>query len=552
MIGAPTVAVLRRRYHGAPDSLRASLRLLAEDGALPRVSRREYRRALGALEPPAAVRVGVVPFVVVVPGTSEGCVYRAVATDGWRADLSAVPADLGRRVRAWLEASFPAVPFVGVHLHVSGPPPGDGWDGRSCELALAAAALSWAVGAEVQHDRVASGALGEAGQLVEVGHLPSKVAVIAHDLPGSQLATPQGSAVEPVFDQLLPGWQQAIARVALRGASRRAAEAQEALEARLFPRALELADRLLAEAPEDPSVRGRASWVRGAALLHLGRAEEGLVALEAARAALPGWEDHAEDPAEDLVSEELEAFTLVALVDTGHVAQALALGQHTLGRLTQVESRSRRWRSVALQVAGSTHRAALACGDLALATDLLLSWNLGAALLLDQRARALGDLAEVHRRGGRLPEARRFVEEARGALVEAHDPGGATARYLSLFDARLDADLRRPTPPARPAGPLWPELGFRLLATRAGLEDLSALHGLPEVRASLPLQWVVASEAAWHALHDGPGRAVLAAVRADLATWEVDEPDLQALLRRLAEEPTREDLQELRRRAPYG
>lgn len=554
MIGVPTVSALRRRHLGAPDSLRATLRRLADDAALPRVTRREYARALATMEPPEPERPGVVPFVVVVPGTTEGVVYRAVAADGWRADLSPVPPDLAGRVRRFVEAALPELTFAGLHLHVTGPAPGDGWDGRSCELALAAAAVSWATQRPAAHGAVATGALGEGQRVVAVGHLPSKAAVVARDLPEGLLVAPTvaEAAFFDLLDAIVPGWHVAAAAIRASSAGRRAREAQEALEARRHAAALELATRAEVDAGDDAATRARAAWVRGSALLHLGRADEGLEALDAARVRLPAWEEHAEDPAEDLTAEELEAHTLVALLDTGRVRAAWLRGQAALERLRRTETRTRRWRWVALQVAGSTHRAALALGDLAGATDLLQAWNLGRALLVDQRARALGDLAEVHRRGGRLPEARRFVAEARGALVEAHDPGHATARYLALFDARIDADLRRPTPPARPAGPVWPELGFRLLATRAGVEDLGTLHGLAEVRASFALQWVVAAEVVWHALHDGPGAAVLEASRRDLARWTVDDTDLAELVRRLADDPAREDLQELRRRSPYG
>lgn len=82
--------------------------------------------------------------------------------------------------------------------------------------------------------------------------------------------------------------------------------------------------------------------------------------------------------------------------------------------------------------------------------------------------------------------------------------------------------------------------------------SLRDLHQLPPVRASRVLQGVVAAETAWHALHELPDADVLDLVRQDIATWEVDDPGLAALHARIVEAPQREDLVELRRRAPYG
>ncbi len=546
----PTVAELRRVLHGAPDTLRSRLRELADLPSLPRISRREYARALAAVEPPGLPQAGVVPFVVVAPGSGTGRVYRAIATDGSRPDLTPVPRALDEAVTTWLSATFPEVGFAGLHLHVSGPPPGAVWDGRSCELALAVAGLSWALRLPLAPDVALSGCLGVPGSIEPANHAADKQDVLHRDLPSARLVEAD-LALQALLSAVLPGWEEARSQHADAQPERWAREASDALTRRALDQALQLADRALSAAA-DPATHARAAWVRGSTLLHLGRTPEGLATLESARTLLPSWESHADDPAEDLVQEELEAYVIVALLDAGRPRAAYELGTTTLTRLDRSSTRGRRWRSVALQVAGSTHRAAIALGALGDALRLLQTWNLGVARLHDQLARALGDLAEVHRRAGRLPDARQALTEARASLPDAQDHGGATARFLTLFEARIDADQLRPFAPPRSGGPIWPELGFRLLATRSGDESLTELYALPAVRQSPVLQSVVASEAAWHVLHDLPSGAVFEAVRHDLAQASCDDNSLTALWQRLVESPQRDDLVELRRRAPYG
>lgn len=545
---------LHRRYAGAPESLARALRTALVDPELPRVTRKELARTLDDRPPAPSPTVGVVAFPVVAPGTDWGCVYRAFATDSPRHDLTPVPAELGDAVRTWLDTTLPRVGFAGLHLSLSGPPPGDAWSGRSCEAALAAAALSWALGV-APADVVVTGALGAPGAVTAVDHVDDKAALVRADRPSATLVHAGDADADTLWDAVLPGWRAARDHVARRSLLARARAAREALEAHDHARAADLAARVLAEDPDDDAVRARALWSRGAVHLHHGRADAGLADLDAAIACLPAWTDHADDPAEDLVAEELVAWSLVARIDTGRVREAWTLGTATLAALDGVARRGRRWRWVALQVAGSTHRAALALGDVVGAHVLLRDWALGRAVLADQRARSLGDHGEVRRRGGDVHGASIALHEARAALPDAGPGRAVTARFLDLLAARIDADATRPTPPARPDDPVWPGLAFALLACRraaAARSELAALHALPAVRGSLPLQWVVGAEVAWHVLHGGAGKGLVDGLRRDVAGWQVDDPELAALLARLADRPEAVDLQAFRTRSPYG
>ncbi|MCB9664548.1 MAG: hypothetical protein H6732_10555 [Alphaproteobacteria bacterium] len=544
---ASTLATLRRRHDGAPESLVAALRRAATEAPL-RATRRELLAAADAVLP-GPHGVGVVLFPAVSADGHTGCLYRVIASDGPRGDLASVPSDLVARVLAVLGARLPDLPLHGLRLHLSGPLPGEAWSGSSCELAVLLAAVSWALRIPPPPATAVTGRLGTEGTVRAVGHLREKAERVAADLPGGRLIAPGDAALEVALDAALPGWRSALERRAALGWSARVREAQGALFTGSHDRARALADEVLDRAPGDAATRARAAWIAGAARLHLGEGAAGLALLQQARAALPAWEAHVSDPPEDLAVEELEAWVLVALVDAGQAATALARGQTTLGALDRVARRTRRWRWVALQVAGSTHRAAVSTGDLTRAATLLQTWSLDRAMLVDQRARALGDLAEVRRREGRPADARGLIEEARAALPDAA-ARELTARFLDLFEARLDAEAGIPPAPADPEGAVWPELGFHLLATRTTPADLPGLLAHPAVAHSAALRGVVASELAWHLLHggqDAPLHVALAGVLDD-----GDDPGRNALHARLRTAPTAADLAALRARAPYG
>lgn len=540
---------LQRMYAGAPEGLARALATAMADTALPRVTRRELARLRDALMARPPQGVGVVAFPVVDVATGTGRVYRVLATEGLRGDWTPLHGERAARVHTWITQTWPALEGLQPCLHVSGPAPGDGWEGASCDLALALATLSWALGI-TPAPVVVTGALGPPGQVAPVDHHDAKRALVAADLPDHTLLT-SALPLDDVLDAALPGWREALGQRAHRTLARRAHTAVAHLLQHRHGAALVEATAVLDAAPTDEAARARALWVRGAVALHQARAEEGLADLAAARAHLPGWHDHPDDPPEELAAEELAAWEIIALIDAGRPAAAADLGHQTLHALDATTRATRRWRSVALQVAGSTHRALITLDRSDEAERLLRGWSLERAALLDQRARALGDLAELQRRQGNPLDAQHTLDAARRALADAIDPAGVTARFLDLFQARLDAARGRQVAPPRPGGPLWPELGFEVLQARRGA-SLQPLLDHPAVRASQALQWVVASEIAWHVRHDGPAASLLPALQADVATWTFDDPGTCAWRDRLVRQPVRADLDGLRRRAPYG
>lgn len=537
-----TVDALRRRWLGAPERLGRALRDAAGEPGIPRATRRELERALARVEPAPRGR-GTVPFVVVVPGGEDGAVLRVVATDLPRGDLTPLPPPRQDRVRAWLAATFPDLAFDGLRLHVTGPGPGpDTWQGTSWEAAAACAAVSVVLGIVPDPGVVVTGALGDTGALSAVAHLDAKRPIAAdvgtlHHAEGPIAAT---------LDRVLPGWAAARAQAASRGHAARARAAWGALQAGDHVGAAREAAR--ATDAQDVATRARVAWVLGALALHGGDAEAGRAHLERAAALVPSWHDHPDDPPDDLCREEIAAYRAIALLDAGHAAEAHALGIATLATLDPPRPH-RRHRWVRLQVAGSTHRAAIALDRLDEAERLLRDVVLGDAALVDQRARGLGDLAEVARRRGDAATASALLDAADEALAQADD-ARRTARFLALFRARLDAETGRAVPPPPPGGPLWPDLGLRFLATRHGAEDLRELLALPAVRGSLALRSVAAGEIAWHALHDGPG----AALADRLADWiaPTGDPAVDALAPRLRQGPDADALRAVRRRTPYG
>lgn len=548
---APTPGRLLAPWLGAPERQRRALEEALGRPDLPRASRRELTRALDRLRP-APSGLGVVPFPAVVPGTRDGAVYRVVAATAARGDLARVPDAVVQRVRAALQAALPALDPSGVVLHVSGPAPDGGrWSGRSVELALTAAVASWALGVPPRDDVVVTGAV-EGGRVTPVAFLDDKRALVARDLPGARLAHPVGP-LEAALDAVLrDGWRDALVLQSAVTPARRARVALEAARGREDARALAEAEAALAGADGDPAIVAQARWARAMVHLHAGRAHDADADLDAVAAALPAWAEHADTPPAGLAREELVAHAIVAWIDQGRLAAALARAKATVAQLDGLPERPERVRFVTLSVAGSGHRAAIALGDLDLAASLLLDHGAGRSRLHHQLARVLGDLAEVRRRQGRPDAARALLEAARRALPDAApDQRDLTARFVDLFEARLDVDAGRPAPAPPADTPPWPRLGFELLAARRSADPAAALGRWaqdPWVRSSLPLRWLLA-EAAAAAVVEGHDAA--RGLLYDVGRWSVDDPDLAAHLQAVSARPDEDDLRAFRARCPY-
>lgn len=528
---------LRQRYAGAPESLVRALREAAESD-LPRLTRRELRAAADDVVPPLSSVVGQVRFPAVVPGGDDGCLYVAVASEVVRSDLTPVPPDLGRRVHDFAAQTWTRLSTRGLRLYLSGPGPGPTWSGRSCELALAVALVSAATGVRPRPWTVLTGTLEATGQTGAVGSLEEKRELVARDA-GDGTLIEGGAAIDSVLEQALdPGWREVVRPRGARTARRVARRARAALDAHRYAEADELAADALDLQP-GPSALAMAWWVRGAVALHQGRAADGLTALDAVLGALPAWTESETSPPEAWAREEIVAWFLVGLIDAGQIRAALSRGQATLDGMGTPSRRDARWRSVMVQLAGSTARAAVATGDLALAEHLLRTVSLGSAELDQERARCLGDLAEVYRKSGDRGRARSCLLEAREALLDMPAEARArTALFLDLYDARLGGPLVDPPPG------VWPGRGFELVAAERA-SDLARIVALAEASAdSAALLWVCVASAGVVA------DEVPTALRALLERWHTDDPSLDAIANAAASGDAAA-MNELGSRCPY-
>jgi hypothetical protein len=472
--------------------------------------------------------VGEVRFPAVVPGTADGCVYRAVASELPRGELTPVPAQTEATVRARVSARWPTLPVHGLRLFVSAPEPGDVWQGRSHEAALLCALVSAATGVPPRHGVVVTGALSDNG-IDAVGEMAGKAVLVRRDVDGGRLVSGP-SDVDAMVDAALDlGWRAAV-QPRRRSGRRLARRARVALLEGDFREARARARQAL-EVGGDAASEALDHWVLGAVALHEGEADVGVAALEAAMARADAWDLAEGAPPEAWTRQELTAWLLVGAIDTGLVVRARDWGMAALRDLrvrvpgpidvdVPAPYRDARWRMVALQLAGSTHRAATALGELDLAATLLRDISLASAVLDEQRARCLCDLAEVHRRSGALGRAARCLDEAEDALLDtsaAERP--RTRRFLALYRGRLAlARGESPGVRAEPGDGVWPGIGLSLLVAEAA-RDVPAVQALldrPVVQGSQPLQWACVA-----------ALARLGAPVADTTRgWRFDDPTL--------------------------
>lgn len=217
---------------------------------------------------------------------------------------------------------------------------------------------------------------------------------------------------------------------------------------------------------------GMAWLVRGACRLHRGEAAGALADLHEARRILGTPPADGDEPLDPWQLEEVDAFIGIALLDCGRPSEAEHLLSEPLARLESSPASDRRWSLVALQVAGSLHRERVLLGDLPGARGLLERVVLGAATVRAERARSLGDLAEVLRRGGDVAGASERLEAARCCLADVAPVVHALV-YLAAA-GRL----------AGPTRPWAREIGRRLAASPGIDEAVASLtHAVAEGRA---------------------------------------------------------------------
>jgi tetratricopeptide (TPR) repeat protein len=351
--------------------------------------------------------------------------------------------------------------------------------GDSWQLGAALAVISERLGQVPATPLIASGRLGDRpGEVLPVEGVAEKRRFIEDELDRSDAPFLIDSTrdLRPDLDRLFgPDWSDRLRRALGLDAdalARRAARAWAAFWQRrnvldLGPRrdeAMDLASRALA-ANVTGAYRVEALWVRGAGHLHRGETDAATRDLDEVdrllASAAPGTFDAWR-------SEELAAYRGIALLDRLDPDAAIALLTSALGRLDAVPadaSRDRRFHEVRLQLAGSLHRAQVSVGDLDAAYATLMS-SIATSPIASERARALGDLAEVERRRGHLDAAATHLAASFEALddIDFDTLRAFTRRFLVVYAKRLDLAgglspiaLTRATTFAAPAWDRWPE-----------------------------------------------------------------------------------------------
>ena len=403
---------------------------------LPKAGQRELQRWLSEPIPP--LQSGWVWFPVTRTGWPEGHLA-AVRVCSLR---PARPVDERRVVHAlaWLRAmeiDLPAKALSWEHL-----PEGVEVEGESCALAIALALLLDRLGHHpLQPILVSARTVLEGGQarLGRVAEGARKRRIAAREAPTVPflLIEEEEEAALPKLQPFLPvDWRQ---RLSPSSAYALAESAWQAYQDRSYAEASRLAELAIHGAPEARAL-ARAWWVRGACAMHNAQSEAAAADLYQSRMLLQKAPSEEDSPSA-WEEEELLSFELIAALDQGRPEWLRQALEEALERLNAASSKDFRWREVALQVAGSLHRVELLADRLDEAERLLREISLKTAYIRHERARSLGDLAEVLRRKGALAEARDCIGQARVALQDTRkSQRAATARFLSLYAQRCGAD----------------------------------------------------------------------------------------------------------------
>ena len=365
---------------------------------------------------------------------------------------------------AGCEASLLRVPGVVV----LGVPETHTLDGDSWQAAAAVAVVSFLLGAAPRVPAVVSGALGPRGPIptfAKVGGEDAKRAAASREAGHAtvRFASKTVDASTWFAEWFGEDWQrrlQASVSVSPDALGRRAM--------RLYDQGRQNeADPLAGAAVGGGATgvaRAQALWVLGSNALHRGQASEGLERLlEASKLLLAAPEGV--EGAGPVGHARLQASVGIALVDHGAAEEAESVLIATRRQLLNCGREIRatpEWRRAVVHVTGSLHRALVLSGHSDAALALLTDTQLGAGLVASEEARTWGDVAEVHRRKGRLEEAGKALDRAWCSLVEVQEGElHRTRRFLELY--RVRAGLSEPPDVVGPAcWQAWPDLGFTL------------------------------------------------------------------------------------------
>lgn len=412
----------------APGAARREiLAYLPSEPSLAR--RRELEDLANALTPrPLECAVGVMHFPVVgAPGT------------GFLGALLPVRVELGRSARPSQDEV--AVSSALESLGIESAPEftfrvdtrGLELEGASLQLAALIAAVSRLIGREPLIP-IASGLVGDV-EVHPADHLEAKSQIIGNEAPAVPSLLPTNPT--PVREVLFAAFGPDV-MVALTAACRVTATALVAKAKGLRDEDRRQADELAESAIAAGAVGldlADAHWVRAAIALHAARTDDALAHFDLACQAL----DAAPGRKRRFIAEELESFVAIAEIDRLRPARAVSVLERALERLDAVAEpdRDARWDEVRIQVVGSLARAVLMVGELDRAIALL-SGSRDLSDVPRERARTLGDLADLYRRAGRLVEAHELLNAARASLD--HIPSivqkNRTMRFLELFEVR--------------------------------------------------------------------------------------------------------------------
>lgn len=424
-------------------------------------------------------------------------------------------------------------------------------DGGSPGFAVAVALITWLLERAPRVAVVVSATVTDAtrGALVgEVDYRDEKGRVCALEAAGvdSLVAEREVDVASRLAEWFGTTWRRDLARALGSSALSLAMDAWSAYRAGRHAEAEPLAVRAI-EIDGDERNLAYAWLVRGACRLHRGQTVDALADLTEAERRLLREHAPGEEPPDPWEHEELDAFLGIALVDEGRPSEAVKRLEGALDRLLRAPNRDRRWRLVTLQAAGTLHRARVFAGDLEGARDVLERVALDVASLRAERARCLGDLAEVCRRLGDRAAAQEHLINAERGLIDAESGARPrTGRFHRLYRARAKLDPAAWLVDA-PNWSDWPQPAEILEMLLAPGEDLDAwmlAHGLQNAEGDI-IRSVVYLGAA--ARRGGP-----------VPDWAV------TLANRLAELPGIEDgvaelargvrdgrLEEFARRTPY-
>ena len=363
------------------------------------------------------------------------------------ARLGGPPTELGHTVARWLAMTLPVATCPVLTLEASRSA-GVELEGASLELAALIATVSHLLHEAPRTVPLVSGRLSaEPSKLDAIWHVPAKRKAVAREVGGHDTAhqhyveengVDAEQALVPYFSE---GWKERLRK-------RLELPAHQAVQ-----RAWDLyqnGDRDAGEAllpPEgspaladDPRARLRAAWLRAAMAVH--RADPDALQRYADIESVIGRDR----PLGANLVRELDAFIGIAEIDAGRPSQARARLETTRDKLLRAApdpefAPDPSWAWAYISVHGSLHRACVVCGDFGAAREALEASLAASDHLPGERARILGDLADVHRRQGDLDGARRLLEEARVALDATNaESRERTAAYQRVFRRRAGMD----------------------------------------------------------------------------------------------------------------